>query len=193
MSFNELYRIRQDCLPDYVKRTDIVSAVEQVSSQKIFHFLTGKLTTEVVRGAFIKPGQSNKLPENIRDCVCIAIARDNNNCWRRMVLIKECMHIFDRDVELTNTGDDCEDLLQEFVVSELSSRSQQMAAEIRAIWMALAMFCKESERAILSRKLSNGEITQQQVAEMLKMPLQYVPFLFGDRYKDNISHILSVC
>lgn len=110
-----------------------------------------------------------------------------------MVIAKECMHVFDDALEFTGTSDELESLLEEFVVSEPGKASAQMISERRALWMGLSLFCTETDRVHMARQLNNGLVTARQIAEKVRMPEQYVPSLFGEKYKIVIQSILDNC
>lgn len=191
MSFLDLYNNRQQ-FSGRIKRTQVLELVREHSGKDLTYFITGKITIDICRGMFLgvddpqRPEFKWAVGKNL-----IAIARGNNRCWQRMVLFKECMHLFDEPLQKVGTEDSFEDLIDTFVATSPGQRAPGMESEIVAFWMGLSMFASESERVELVQSRTSGEITDPQIAEKLKMPLQYVPNFMGEAYRSSISLILK--
>ena len=121
----------------------------------------------------------------------IVLARDLNYCWSRFVCVKELMHVLDGRDAATDTGSRFEAVLTELMSPIRGPSSPQIDSEIDAFWMALALLCPEKIRYELKRKKAAQSIDDLAVAELLKIPQEYVSFLFKDYYEDVLLEILA--
>jgi len=113
----------------------------------------------------------------------IILAREGlNRCWERFVFIKELMHLFDDPEEATDTGDQFEKLLAEFMAPGAAGRSPQMNSEIKCFWMALGVLCPEPNRLEFQAEREKGQIDDYSIALRLRIPEQYVPSLFHPEF-----------
>lgn len=188
--FNDLY-VHCQSLPTPISSNEIKSKIENLIGRSIKIQRSGSLDTEKCRGLFISCDNKDH-PRIIQlggatDIVVVARA---NDCWTRIVIVKELMHLFDNPLEWTSCGADFEGLVADFAEPKMQ-RSPQMEAEIRALWMALALFCPEKTRAAYAVERDKGALSDDEIAQALKIPVRYVPHLFHDLYKATINKILS--
>lgn len=120
----------------------------------------------------------------------IVVSRGNNYCWKRFVIVKEAMHLFDKQIENLNSSAELMSLVAEFLAAS-PQPSVHLKSENRAFWMGLALFCPEKYRVELNRKRVAGELTDNQIARQLEMPETYVPHLFSPNYRKIIQNILE--
>lgn len=191
MSYAQLYHQCQELQP-VISRSEIIpKACKLAGIPSVKVFLDGGMNTVNLRGFFVQANdpnhpfakQSNGLP-------VIVLARSLNRCWKRLITIKELMHLFDDAIHMLATGDEFEALLGEFRTAQ-PDRSLAMDSEIAAVWMAMGLMCPEVIRQDLARKVDRGEMTHSEVAEYLKIPEQYISQLLSPRFKRLISNILQ--
>lgn len=118
----------------------------------------------------------------------IVIAREQSYCWKRFIFVKELMHLFDTNDEKTADKESFERVLIEFG-SGSPDRSRQMSAEIKAVWMALGLFCPEQHRLQLERDLIAQKMDSYDVANHLKIPQDHIPRLFSKDYPRIIQKL----
>ncbi|MBN4053557.1 hypothetical protein JYT97_01575 [Haliea sp. AH-315-K21] len=193
MSYKDLYHHRQT-LPFYVKKTEILKLAQQYSDKKAMLVRTGKLTSDVLRGLYLSVEDPRRLKINYAQGVnIIFFARDegNNKCWQRLVIMKEAMHLFDNALESASTSEDFNYLLDDIVMGAPGPKSAGMRSEGIAFWRALSLFLPEEERSSISQRRANGELSDEEIAERVKMPLQHAPQLFGPHYKAYLEIVLA--
>lgn len=188
MSYAELYKYCQT-LPVPVSRAKIIPKVVELSRRprKPFILVRG-IDPAVLLGGFIEPapGSTHAWARWSKGEPIIVVARDLNYCWRRFVVVKELMHYFDPALSRVSNADDFESLIHEFS-GPRPDRSPAMDSEVRGLWMALALFCPEELRQDLERKRAAGQMSDIDIAQMLKVPLAMVPNLFDSDFKTYIS------
>lgn len=110
---------------------------------------------------------------------------DLNTCWRRIVSGKELMHFYDSRGALTDKEEKLKKLIGEIEHRPLNP-SEMLISEARARWMALAVFCPESERASVVDRVAAGE-SHYSVALDYRLPEEYIPSLISDFYIEALE------
>lgn len=189
--FKELYNYCQTLKPKVSRTLVLEKALEITEVSKVKAVVTGMDST-VCRGMFIS-AQNLEHPLIQRlGCDVILLARGQKYCWERFVYTKELMHVFDREDEPTNTPNKLETLLTDFEVpSANTAPSTPTISDIKGFWMALACLCPESNRLEFQHLREKNHIDNYGVALQLRIPEQYVPMLFQDRYLKIIENLLS--
>ena len=151
------------------------------------------LNPDVLRGFYISSRNEDTLfykgvpPGN----AVVALSLSLNYCWTRYVQLKELMHVFDDPLDSTNSEQDLEILLFGLCEDIKEGRSNQLRSEHECLWMALALFCPEALRVELQQKRDAKEMSDHDIAQLLKIPERVVPGLFFPSYKSNISFLLE--
>lgn len=117
----------------------------------------------------------------------IVLARDLNKCWERFVYTKELMHVFDDRNESVNTPKKFEELLNSFEV--LTNDQDYINSEVVAFWRALSCLCPEKNRQEFIESYNKGHIDFYGIALRLRIPAQYVPSLFHERFLERAKAI----
>lgn len=118
-----------------------------------------------------------------------------NMCMERFIVVKEMMHLFDDDDEKCDTGEAFDDLVQLFLQTTTET-TQPFESEIKCFWRALGLLCPQSyipefQKEIDERGDSDLDTVYYDIALRLKIPQQYVPHLFTERYQKNIKFLCS--
>jgi hypothetical protein len=147
-------------------------------------FRSGTMRSGALRGTYVRPGQTEHyLAKHCNGLPIVVIARDLNYCWSRFVYVKECMHLFDESLATVSTGDEFESLLVAMTSPLPGERLPSVESEILAYWMALGCFCPEELRQALQRKREANELTDMDIAQMLKIPEHTISRLFTPNFK----------
>lgn len=190
MSYRDLYDFCQALSPPISRRTIIDKAVELTGLPRPKVQAVG-FDVEKVRGVIYFPGAfpNQTLATQAGSSPLIQIARDLNECWRRFVVAKEVMHYFDTNLERVSSTQEFEDLVEQFAAQE-GNPSAAFLSEVKAFWMALALFCPENLRQDYERQLEAGTLSDAQIAQFLRIPLNYVPHLFRPNFKSIVQRLL---
>lgn len=187
MSYKELYAFAQTLTPRISRNTIRDEALRIAGLQTISHVKSG-MDTRVCRGLYLSATATNhRIVEQLGKHV-IVTARDLNECWTRFVYVKELMHVFTPANEASDTGEKFDSLLSDLSSPILSSPSSQMLSEVDAFWMALAVLCPEARRLEMKEAVRQNEADHYGIALELKIPEQYVPRLFEERFEKWISN-----
>lgn len=195
MSYARLYDAIQG-RQIYIKRNVIrdetlsITGVDRVSIIK-----TSRFSPDVCRGIYLSPQSA----EHPFACTvgqhAILISRHLNQCWERLIIVKELMHLLDGDKEAIDTGEKFDRVLSEIFVNS-GTVCAQTQSEFRALWMALGVLVPEKFRLSLRdawrQAKSNGVISADlDVAHKLKIPAIYIPVLFSPAYAHEVGSILG--
>lgn len=188
-SFRTLYEYCQTLEPK-IKRKQILDKVLEITGVETVKPVVTTLDTTKVRGFFISV--NNKEHPLVRQLGCnvIVIARGLNKCWDRFVFVKELMHLFDSEEEMTASDLLFEQLLTEFEISQPGEFSRQTVSDVRAFWMALACFCPENNRLEFIEQLNKGHIDHYGIALRLRIPQLYVPHLLRPNFNGIVTSLL---
>ncbi len=190
MAFKELYKYCQTLNPK-VSTKDIKRKAIEITGAKNVREIVQGLDVTKIRGYFLSHDNRDSSIVKIYGCNVIVLARDMNDCWKRFVLTKELMHLFDKADVQTNTEVVFKDLLSEFEAPSPANQSLQFKSEIAGFWMAIACLCPEESRLDFIDQFGKGHIDHYGIALKLKIPEQYVRQLFRRDYKDIIDVLLS--
>lgn len=180
MSYQALYAHCQGFEP-HVRRNAVRDKAQELTGVERLSTVKTTLDATLCRGFYLSARNTqHRLVAQLGGHV-IALARDLDPRWERFVYVKELMHLFDDPTEATDTGDQFETLLEEFVAPQ-QVRSLQMKSEIKSFWMALGVLCPESHRQRFMGERENGQIDDYAIALTLRIPELYIPTLFHPQF-----------
>lgn len=189
MSYKELYEYCQTLSPE-VSRTQLKNKVLELSGLDQIRTIKTTLDTSKCRGFYLSASNTDhRIVQQVGHHV-IVLARDMNRCWERLVYAKELMHVFDTDEIATDSGDAFEKVLTELTLQS-SERSKQTTSEILCLWMALSVYCPENHRLHLKSDREAGRLDDYTIALQLRIPQQYIPHLFSERYITTIRSLVA--
>ncbi|MDE3180510.1 MAG: hypothetical protein KGM47_12720 [Acidobacteriota bacterium] len=194
-TFADLYEQFKNS-PLHVKRNAVRDAVLKATGAQRVHIHAATMNTTVCRGMYFSPRNATHGLDAYVGQHVIAISRDLNTCWSRMVIVKELMHMLDGADSATDSGEAFERVFSELNgVSNAQQQSPQSHAEVRAFWMALAILVPENHRVRLKASwLSDQrEPTAKNfaVAKELLIPAIHVPRLFGPQYERILESLVA--
>lgn len=190
--YKQLYNSVQGLHQPKVKREFIRDETLALTGHSSVHpIMTGDLDTDLCRGYFISAAnKESRFVQQVGGNNVIVIARDQSKCWQRFVFIKELMHLFDEDGELTGTEASFETVLTELSVTN-PTPSKQTQAESRCFWMALALVCPEKFRLEFDKKRKLKHVDDYGIAVQLKIPEEHVFHLLRPDYLEIIANLIS--
>lgn len=191
MSYQEFHKFAQTLTPK-IQRNNLRDKVLELTGIPKIRTAMTPLDPTVCRGFYLSAkNQSNTLVKQ-HGCHLIVLPQKGilNPCWERFVYVKELMHAFDDPAEATDSGNAFETVLNE-LQSGGSEISPQTKSELKCFWMALASLCPEVHRAEFEVQRRAGHIDDFGIATKLKIPKQYVPHLFSQRFQKEMKNILA--
>jgi hypothetical protein len=188
--FKELYDYCQTLpVPPYIERNAIRIKAEQIAGTRLA-VMKMTLDTKNGRGLFVHASNTeHPFVKMSRGRPVVAIARELNYCWERLVQTKETMHLFDDEQAKTNTPEVFQNLVSEFVVLG-PDVSPQRESEGVALFMALACLCPESVREQFVEDYNRGHIDHYGIALKLRIPKHFVAHLLSDTFTRIVQRAL---
>lgn len=193
MSYSKLYASCQGKSVDaHISRRDLVLEASALKGEgRVQIFETG-IDTKLFRAMFFVPNCENHWSQLAKGRPCILVARELEPDWKRFVTIKELMHLFDQPLEFVGTEDDFDSLLEQLTTPLTTLKpSPGFQSENRAFYMALGVICPEVRRQGYVRGVDNGNISQDDIAKELKIPVAYVHLLLHPVFKIIIQSCIA--
>ncbi|MBE8221082.1 MAG: hypothetical protein HAW65_07245 [Alphaproteobacteria bacterium] len=195
MSYQQVYE-RCKKLPISIKRTIIKDIVSDISGLHIKWCRAG-MNEKNLRGLYLNPEdvKSTKFRNSNKEGGPVIVTeRSLNRCWERLVYVKELMHVFDTDDQLTKTGENFEDITSTFggdVYTDPEDRSPVVNAEFIALPMALGLLCPKIHLDEFRKERIAGTIPDNDIATAFRIPEQYVPAIMNPSFDATILSILK--
>jgi hypothetical protein len=147
---------------------------------------------EYLRGCYVEGPMDQPVAIPPDGCLIIlsramCLEKPYGDHWRRFVLTKELMHVFDEADEKASCSNTLEDQVQGF--SDPTLGAPQYVAENKAVWRAAGVLCQEARRLQFKQQLGQSEISFDVVAAALQIPVNYVRLLMHDHYEVIIQHL----
>ena len=178
----------------HVSRKLVRDKLFELTGRKIAFAVSSSLNPKDVRGMFLSVcSESTWVKQHGCDVVVLSRAifaktPGGNYCWDRFITVKEMMHVFDTQAECSYTGEKFEAILNSFLINYDGS-SAVVESEIKAFWRALGVLCPERYRLAFLDAVRSGTMTNYDAALKFRIPEQYVPFLWHDRYLEMLKGV----
>jgi hypothetical protein len=189
MSFLELYqRVQEQALPvstNWIRQ----QAIELSHITDIREQWSGVMEQASLRGAYIEGPIGPPVPRGDNE-VLIILSREmcigpQGAYWRRMVLAKELMHVFDSADEVADTEIKFEEQLER--IREPTQASPQAYAESRAVLRALATLCPEQNRQDIKKAIRESTLTLPTIGAMLRLPQWAIYYLVDNNFEEFLA------
>ena len=188
MSYKELYDFCQG-LDIHIGRDTILDKIRELSGQEVRWYMRAMDRT-VMRGMFLKfpPGSTHYIAKFFGPNV-VAVARGENRCWQRLIIVKEALHVLGPDNKATSTPESFETLLHQ-IDTPGGQPSPQTLSEYECLYLALALFCPEEIRLQFQKERVEQKLDDLTIATRLRIPQAYVPTLLAPNFKEVIDSII---
>ncbi|RQH15710.1 hypothetical protein [Bradyrhizobium sp. RP6] len=186
MSFSDLYQAVQTQGDRISTKWLRARAIEFSHIAKIKEQWSGVIDANVLRGFYIEGPKGGPVPLVANEAL-IVLARAmcdgaQGDHWRRAVLAKELMHVFDQEDEKTHTREQFDALMHRFG-DPAAPLTPQFRAESKAYWRSLAVLCTEKKRLEYRTALEAETISFDVVATALRIPVLNVHDMMSDRFE----------
>jgi hypothetical protein len=183
MPFSDLYQAVQTQGDRISTKWLRARAIEFSHITKIKEQWSGVIDPAVLRGFYIEgpKGPPVQLEENESLIVLARAMCDGiqGSYWRRAVLAKELMHVFDQDDEKTHTKEQFDAMVHRFG-NPSAPLTSQFRAESKGYWRSLAVLCTEKKRSEYRAALKAETISFDVVATSLRVPVPIVHDMMSD-------------
>ncbi|GAN89831.1 hypothetical protein Gbfr_007_288 [Gluconobacter frateurii M-2] len=195
MSYAQLYDAIQGH-DIYIERNIVRDHVLSLKkADRVTVMRTKRFTPAICRGMYLSPSNKSHPFTVVAGKHAILVAHGLNQCWERLIVVKELMHLLDGASEALDTGEQFDRVLSEIVVNS-GSVCAQTRSEFKAFWKALGVLVPEAKRLKLRadwlKAKKEGVLSADiDIAHKLKIPATYIPSLFSDQYSRQLSSILN--
>jgi hypothetical protein len=133
--------------------------------------------SKAFRGAFRRLGIPTGKPySGDYDLICqVLYGQDLPEDWKRMVIVKEALHVFDPAGHHVNTADAVRKLIQQVITPELKQAPFAPAVDdFLGPYRAMAVLLPRAARRKLRRAYEAGTRTSSEIASYARLPDYYV-------------------
>lgn len=174
-------------------RTDLPIEVEEIAKilvdlgcQDEVHFYDIAADPKKIKGAFDQFTRRNSV---YGDPLLVTLVPYNSNYpveWQRLVCCKELMHLFDRDLERTDSEEEVPSFLEK-LLGPLSTEdfglADFMAVKDKiAAYQCLPLLMPRAALKIARQAVAEGKKTPEEVADWANIPLQFLVMMLDEQW-----------
>ena len=125
----------------------------------------------------------NQDPEIITE---ILYGEDMDDDWKRLVIVKEALHVFDSSPECVNTPDGVRMLIPAVIHRDLQASFLPAEIDHLGAFKALVVLIPKAARTKLQASIEAGDRSIEEIARYCRLPDSYVDIWlrFGDKLED---------
>jgi hypothetical protein len=171
-----------------IKINQVREAILSFGLQDEIVFVGVDLDTEVVRGSVVQYTYRNGVYAEPTRATDVYFAKSLPLPWKRLVICKELLHIFDGPLSRTATREDAEVLLRKIVlVPQLVETAEEIRRDGIQVWTdrlqiltAAALLFPQATRDLLLPKLQANSISLEDIERVVQLPFPYVQMVMSD-------------
>lgn len=146
----------------------------------------------VLRGLIYRYTKHNAAYGEPIFCSEICLAKDQEHEWRRLVAVKELLHITDTEAQTAQSEHAVEKLIERLSLPfEVREETRSSLNDRHHVLAALGILVPKDCRDILRQMRAEDRITDIDVARMAKIPERFGSLVISDLFEDAIEWILS--
>jgi len=175
---------------------EVADAITDLGFQDEVRFYDVKADSSKIRGVF---DQFTYRPGVYAEPVLVTLIPYNSNDpveWQRVVCCKEMMHIFDSDLERTDTPDEIPDFLDKLLgplsTDDFGLADFMAARDKVAMYQCLPLLMPKAALEVARSAVDSGQKSASEVAEWAKLPERLVRFMLLKEW-DTINGALTGC
>lgn len=115
--------------------------------------------------------------------------------WQRMACGKELMHIFDDDIERTETLEELEGLVEKLLgpmsTDDIGVADLMAMKDRLALYQSLPLFFPKASRDVALQLLSAGQTTQEKIEKRVNLPPHYCGLILQESWPKILSVLLD--
>jgi hypothetical protein len=153
-----------------------------------FHFVN--IEENILRGLLYRYTKHAVVYGDPIRCSEICIAKSLSPEWKRLVAVKELLHVTDTEDETAQSEAAVEKLIKRLSLPpEILEETKSSLNDRTRIIPALAVLVPKGCRNILRPLYQDGKITTADIANMAQVPERYSDFIMSDLFEDLITTI----
>jgi hypothetical protein len=156
-----------------------------------FHFV--EMDESLVRGCIYRYCKHGAPYGDPIRCSEICIAKSQQQDWRRLVAVKELLHITDTDKERAATDSAVSELIQRLSLPfDIQMETKASLNDRHHIIPALAVLVPKPCRDQLKPLFKQGKINAVAISQIAQIPDRYVKWVMSDNFDDIISAFKAI-
>ena len=171
-----------------IKVADVVALILKMGIQDEIQFIGVDLDTAVLRGQICRYTRRNTVYGDPIWCSDIYYARGQDAEWRRIVCVKELIHIFDKNSRVTVSEKDVRHLIDRISMppdlQNIRNDGLQVGMDRLADMQALAILLPKDARDLLMPHYEAEKLTDGDIASIACVPERYVRLVMSKQWND---------
>lgn len=116
--------------------------------------------------------------------------------WQRLVCVKEMIHLLDGHEFLSNTRENVDKLIEKIVLpfdlrGDIAEEGWGVWSDRLTEYIALTILFPYEARAVLLEKYRSGVLTDDDIAQLVCLPLRYIKFIMSEHWEEVYKAILE--
>jgi hypothetical protein len=175
---------------------DVADQIKSYGIKDEIEFVWVSLDVLIIRGALHHHISRPGLYADPVVCADIYIDKDQPSDWRRLVAIKELLHLFDHSKNQTATAFDCEKLIDGLASirsakSFLDVKALQAWADYLMLYYAISVAFPEAVRELFYDDYKAGHISVADVRHRIDLPEEVIRLVMSDTWPPILKEIVG--
>jgi hypothetical protein len=170
-----------------IEVSEIAAAIIEEGVQDEIHFVPVEADRSQIHGAFAR---FRYRPRVYADPIWVTHIPYNSNDslpWQRVTCCKELVHIFDREIECTDTEEEVPEFIEK-LLGPLSTEDYGIAdlmagKDKLALYQCLPLLLPRAALLVAREAVQSGRKTVEEVAEWAQMPVGLVRMMLGEQWE----------
>ncbi len=157
-----------------------------------FHFVD--MDPDLVRGVAHSYVRHKAVYGEPVNCTEICIAKEQPQHWRRIVAIKEMLHVIDGDAMTASQPDTVEFLFEALALPpevRPDNHKNSYVNDKTRIYLALAVMIPKPFRILFRDLVDQKVLTAIDVARMSGVPARFIPLVLLPDFEDYIEYLIT--
>jgi hypothetical protein len=159
-----------------IRVSDVLDWIRANTDHKDFTLHAVERQHRAFRGAFRRMAVPNgKLYSHEVDIITqVLYGQDLDDDWKRLVIVKEALHVFEPPGSQTNTPEGVRKLIAQVISPDLRSTFMAALDDHLGAYRAMAVLLPRKARTKLKAAVASGTRTTSEVARYVRLPDFYV-------------------
>lgn len=194
MSIQKLFQHFDAKTKLWIRVNEVKAQINELGCEDEIEFHFVDIEEAKVRGFLVRTGEKSLLPyadpllSDLKSDIYIAQSLPER--WRRVVAVKELLHIIDMEQFTAQSREAVNDLLKNMALpSEVREyRASYLNDRLRLI-SAISILVPRHCREVLRALYQSNQVTVTEIALMAKIPNRFVPFLMSEEFEETFNQV----
>lgn len=157
-----------------------------------FHFVD--MDADLIRGVAHSYVRHNGVYGDPINCTEVCIAKEQPQHWRRIVAIKEMLHVIDGEAMTANKQETVEFLFEALALPpevRPENHKKSYVNDKTRIYLALAVMVPKPFRDLFRTLVEQKALTNIDIARVTGVPARFIPLVLLDKFEQYITDLVA--